>query len=130
MTTLPITVLAIDDEPNTLGVLRVVIEMDRPDWKFLTACDGETGIQTAEQEAVDFILLDIMMPGLDGIETCRRLRAIPKLATVPIVMFTALDTPERRKQSAAAGADDFWVKPIRPRVFIDAMEKLLAQKTA
>ncbi len=130
MTTMPITVLAIDDEPNTLGVLRIVIEIDRPDWKLLTAGDGETGIQTAEQEAVDFILLDIMMPGLDGIETCRRLRTIPKLASVPIVMFTALDTPERRKQSVAVGADDFWVKPFRPLVFIAAMEKLLAQKTA
>lgn len=130
MTTMPITVLAIDDEPNTLGVLQVMIEMDRPDWKLLTAYDGETGIQTAEQEAVDFILLDIMMPGLDGFETCRRLRAIPKLASVPIVMFTALDTPERRRQSAAVGADDFWVKPFRPLVFIAAMEKLLAQKTA
>ncbi len=130
MTTMPITVLAIDDEPNTLGVLRIVIEIDRPDWKLLTAGDGETGIQTAEQEAVDFILLDIMMPGLDGIETCRRLRTIPKLARVPIVMFTALDTPERRSQSATVGADDFWVKPFRPLVFIAAMEKLLAQKTA
>jgi two-component system cell cycle response regulator len=127
---MPITVLAIDDEPNTLGVLQIMIEMDRPDWRFLTAYDGETGIQIAEQEAVDFILLDIMMPGLDGFETCRRLRASPKSAHVPIVMFTALDTPERRKQSTVVGADDFWVKPFRPGVFIGAMEKIIAQKTA
>ncbi len=128
--TTPITILAIDDEPNTLGVLKILIEMERPEWRFLTAYDGATGIETAEQEDIDFILLDIMMPGLDGFETCRRLRASPKTAHVPIVMFTALDTPERRKQSAEVGADDFWVKPFRPGIFIEAMEKIIEQKKA
>lgn len=125
-----ITILAIDDEPNTLGVIKLLVEMERPDWRFLTAYDGETGIQIAEQEDVDFILLDIMMPGLDGFETCRRLRAGPKAASVPIVMFTALDTSERRKQSAEVGADDFWVKPFRLGSFVGAVEKIIEQKTA
>ncbi len=125
---MPITILAIDDEPSTLSILEITIQINRPDWKFLKAYDGESGIQLAEREAVDFILLDIMMPGLDGFETCRRLRANSKLAHVPIVMFTALDTPERRRQSAEVGADDFWVKPFRPGVFIAAMEKMLDEK--
>ncbi len=127
---MPVTVLAIDDEPSTLDMLRIMLEIDRPDWILLTAYDGETGIQLAETEKVDFILLDIMMPGLDGFETCQRLRAIPKLAQVPIAMFTALDTPERRKQSAAVGANDFWVKPFRPGQLVAKIEKILNEQNS
>ena len=127
---MPITVLAIDDEPSTLDMLRIMLEIDRPDWKLLTAYDGETGIQLAETEKVDFILLDIMMPGLDGFETCQRLRAIPKLAQAPIVMFTALDTPERRKQSTVVGANDFWVKPFRPGQLVAKIEKMLTEQSS
>ncbi len=124
------SILAIDDEPNTLSILQIMLELDRPTWKFFAAYDGESGIKIAEQESIDFVLLDIMMPGLDGFETCRRLRALPKMANVPIVMFTALDTPERRKQATLVGANDFWVKPFRPGIFVARMEKFLLPKTA
>ena len=124
------TILAIDDEPSTLSILQIMLELDRPSWKFLAAYDGEAGIKIAERERIDFVLLDIMMPGLNGFETCRHLRALPHMADVPIVMFTALDTPERREQANLVGANDFWIKPFQPGVFIAQMEKILTPKPA
>jgi two-component system cell cycle response regulator len=65
------------------------------------------------------------MPGMDGIEVCKRLRQIPNTAHKPIVMLTALDTPQRREQSTAAGATDFWVKPFKPSVMVKDIARII-----
>ena len=122
---MPINFLFVDDEPNTVNVVKMLIELDRSEWIFHAAYDGETALTIAEQTPIDFVLLDISMPGMDGIEVCKRLRQMPSMTHKPIVMLTALDTPQRREQSKAAGATDFWVKPFKPMTIVKDIVKIL-----
>jgi two-component system cell cycle response regulator len=127
---MPINFLFVDDEPNTVNVVKMLIELDRPEWIFHSAYDGETALAIAEQTPIDFVLLDISMPGMDGIEVCKRLRQMPNTAHRPIVMLTALDTLQRREQSKVAGATDFWVKPFKPTTIVKDIAKILEDHQA
>ena len=128
---MPIHFLFVDDEPNTVNVVKMLIELEQPEWIFHAAYDGETALTIAEQTPIDFVLLDISMPGMDGIEVCKRLRQMPSTARKPIVMLTALDTPQRREQSKAAGATDFWVKPFKPTTIVKDIVRIIdAHQTA
>jgi CheY-like chemotaxis protein len=122
---MPIHIMFVDDEPNTVNVVQMLIELDQPEWTFHPAYDGEQALEIARQTPLDFVLLDISMPGMDGIEVCKRLRQLPNAAQTPIVMLTALDTPQRREQSKVAGADDFWVKPFRPTQLSKDIAKII-----
>ena len=122
---MPINIMFVDDEPNTVNLVKLLVELDQPEWIFHPAYDGETALAIAEQTSIDFVLLDISMPGMDGIEVCRRLRQMPNTAQTPIVMLTALDTPQRREQSRAAGATDFWVKPYKPTAIVKDIAKIM-----
>jgi CheY-like chemotaxis protein len=127
---MPIQIMFVDDESNTVKVVKMMIELDRPEWIFHAAYDGAQALEIAAHTPLDFVLLDISMPGMDGIEVCKRLRQMPNTAQTPIVMLTALDTPQRREQSKAAGADDFWVKPFRPAQLSKDMAKLIEARAA
>jgi CheY-like chemotaxis protein len=127
---MPIHVLFVDDEPNTVNVVKMVIGLDQPEWVFHAAYDGAQALQIARQIPLDFVLLDISMPGMDGIELCRRLRQLPATAQTPIVMLTALDTPQRREQSRAAGADDFWLKPFKPSQLAKDIARIIKARAA
>jgi CheY-like chemotaxis protein len=122
---MPTAIMVVDDEPHTINLLRIVIEMNRPDWVFHAARDGGQALEIAARHHLDCILLDISMPGMDGIEACRRLRAMPHTVNTPIAMLTALDTPQRREQSQEVGATDFWVKPFGPTQLIADIERLI-----
>jgi CheY-like chemotaxis protein len=122
---MPINIMFVDDEPNTVNVVKLLVELDQPDWIFHAAYDGESALKIAAQMSIDFVLLDISMPGMDGIEVCKRLRDMPATARIPIVMLTALDTPQRRVQSKAAGATDFWVKPFKPTSLVKDIVKVI-----
>ncbi len=127
---MPINFLFVDDEPNTVNLVKMLIELDRPEWIFHAAYNGETALTIAAQTPIDFVLLDISMPGMDGVEVCKRLRQMPGMAQKPVVMLTALDTPQRREQSKAAGATDFWVKPFKPTTIVKDIVKIMdAQQT-
>ena len=122
---MPINLMYVDDEPNTVNVVKLLVELDQPEWIFHSAYDGEMALAIARQTPLDFVLLDISMPGMDGIEVCQRLRQMPNMAQMPIVMLTALDTPQRRAQSTAAGATDFWVKPFKPTRLVKDIAKII-----
>jgi CheY-like chemotaxis protein len=122
---MPINIMFVDDEPNTVSVVKLLVEIDQPEWIFHEAYDGPTALSIAEQTPLDFVLLDISMQGMDGIEVCRRLRQLPNTERTPIVMLTALDTPQRREQSAAAGATDFWVKPFKPMMIVKDIAQMI-----
>jgi CheY-like chemotaxis protein len=124
---MPIHIMFVDDEPNTVSVVKMVIGLAQPEWIFHAAYDGAQALEIAGQVPLDFVLLDISMPGMDGIEVCKRLRRLPNTAQTPIVMLTALDTPQRREQSKAAGADDFWVKPFKPSQLSRDIAKIINQ---
>jgi CheY-like chemotaxis protein len=124
---MPINIMFVDDEPNTVSVVKLLVEIDQPEWIFHEAYDGLTALSIAERTPLDFVLLDISMQGMDGIEVCRRLRQLPNTARRPIVMLTALDTPERRAQSLAAGANDFWIKPFKPMTLVKDIAKVIEE---
>ena len=122
-----LSILAVDDEPATLKMLRLMLKLKRPEWTFHTAEDGPRALDLVANQPVDCVLLDISMPGMDGLEVCERMRALPHMAAVPIVIFTALDTPDRREKAAAAGATAFWLKTFQATEFVPEIEKLVAQ---
>ncbi|MCS6910213.1 MAG: response regulator [Anaerolineales bacterium] len=102
-------VLVVDDQPNNLNTLQALLAPLGLNLAF--AADGPQALHQAAALQPDLILLDVMMPGMDGFEVCRRLRADPVLAEVPIIMVTALDDRESLLRGIEAGADDFVTKP-------------------
>ena len=103
-------VLIVDDEPTAMSTLEAILAGDG--YQLDYASSGRIALEKAEQLQPDLILLDVMMPGMNGYEVCRRLRATPKLAEVPIIILTALDDRTSRLQGIEAGADDFLLKPV------------------
>jgi CheY-like chemotaxis protein len=127
---MPIHIMFVDDEPNTVNIMKMLFEIDRPEWTFHGVYDGESALEVARKTSIDFVLLDISMPGMDGIEVCRRLRQMPNTAQTPIVMLTALDTPQRREQSKSAGATNFWVKPFKPSNIVKDIAQIIEDQRA
>ncbi|HEY84338.1 MAG TPA: response regulator [Chloroflexi bacterium] len=106
------TVLVVDDWPDGRKLLKRMLEFDG--YQLLFAGNGPEALEKAETFSPDVVLLDVMMPGMDGFEVCRRLRANPRLAEIPVVIVTALDDKASRLQGIEAGADDFVSKPFDP----------------
>ena len=107
---MPARVLIVDDIPANVRLLQAKLEAEYYD--VLTAHDGREAIRLAEQAQPDLILLDVMMPGIDGFVVCRELKDSPETCHIPIVLLTALDGREDRLSGLEAGADDFLTKPV------------------
>ena len=103
-------ILCVDDEPAIREFLHRVLTDEG--YQVLTAGDGLEALPVAVKEQPDLILLDIMMPNLNGMETCKRLRERPTTRNIRIIILTAYDTRDRLEEAIAAGADDFLGKPI------------------
>jgi signal transduction histidine kinase len=103
------TVLIVDDDPTARETLVAMLEGEN--YELQLAKDGIQTLQMLEQLQPDLILLDVMMPGMDGFEVCRRIRATPQLAEVPLILLTALDDRESLLKGIESGADDFISKP-------------------
>ncbi|MEO0340250.1 MAG: response regulator transcription factor, partial [Bacteroidota bacterium] len=119
----PIKILVVDDEPDILDILSYTLEKEG--YKVLTAGDGKEGIQVAERENPNLIILDIMMPKMDGVEVCRKLRAIPAFDKTIITFLTAREEDYSQIAALEVGGDDYITKPIRPRVFLTRVKALL-----
>lgn len=110
----PAHVLVIEDDPSVLDVVRRYLERDGH--RITTCPDGESGLALAAGDPPDLVVLDLMLPGIDGLEVCRRLRADPRLgARVAVVMLTALGEEDDRLAGLLVGADDYVTKPFSPR---------------
>ncbi|QRM42261.1 PleD family two-component system response regulator [Rhizobium sp. BG4] len=120
-------ILVVDDIPANVKLLeaRLVAEY----FDVLTAADGYEALAICERNQVDIILLDVMMPGLNGFEVCERLKANQKTSHIPVVMVTALDQPADRVRGLKAGADDFLTKPVNDLQLISRVKSLLRLKT-
>ena len=104
------TVLIIEDDPNVVELTRIYLELDG--YRVLAANDGVRGLELAREELPSLIILDLMLPRLDGMEVCRALRAE---SSVPIIMLTALVEEDDRLAGLDLGADDYVTKPFSPR---------------
>nr|AAD28578.1 putative response regulator CelR2 [Rhizobium leguminosarum bv. trifolii] len=120
-------ILVVDDIPANVKLLEARLLAEYFD--VMTAADGYTALAICERNQVDLILLDIMMPGIDGFEVCERLKASQKTAHIPVVMVTALDQPTDRVRGLKAGADDFLTKPVNDLQLISRVKSLLRLKT-
>ncbi len=116
-------ILIVDDEPDILEFLEY--NLKKEGFLVLTASDGEEGIEVAEKENPDLIILDIMMPKMDGIEVCRILRSKPQFEKTLITFLTAREEDFSQITALETGGDDYITKPIRPRVFISRIKALL-----
>ena len=120
-------ILVVDDlEPN-VRLLRAKLEAEY--FEVLSATSGFEAIEVACAEQPDLVLLDVMMPGMDGFEVCQRLKADSKTRHIPVVMVTALDQQEDRVNGLRAGADDFLTKPIDDVALLARVRSLLRLKT-
>ena len=105
--------LLVDDEPTNLQVLRHVLQAD---YRLLFATDGARALQVAREQLPQLILLDIMMPGMDGYAVCRALKADPATAGIPVIFITALDDSQDETAGFDVGAVDYITKPVSPPV--------------
>ena len=117
------TVLVIEDEADILEVLQY--NLAREGYRVLTSRDGEHGLALVRRENPDLVLLDLMLPGLDGIEVCRRLQQDPTTATIPVVMVTAKGEEGDVVLGLQIGADDYVTKPFSPKELIARVKAVL-----
>ncbi|WP_374673175.1 response regulator transcription factor [Ideonella sp.] len=115
-------ILIIDDHPDIRRLVRLTLEFE--DHQIMEAVDGRIGLEAARQWKPDIVLLDVMMPGMDGLETCRRLKAEPALAHTRVVLLTARGSSADRSAGLAAGADEYVVKPFSPLTLLQLVDQL------
>ena len=119
-------VLVVDDVPANVKLLEAKLTNEYYD--VITAKDGFEAIEQTKSKKPDLILLDVMMPGIDGFETCRRLKQDPDVSHIPVVMVTALSEPSDRVAGLEAGADDFITKPINDTALFARVRSLVRIK--
>ncbi len=119
-------VLVVDDILPNVKLLEAKLSSEYYD--VLTAVSGEEALRRAENDSPDIILLDVMMPGMDGFEVCRRIKQNPTLAHIPVVMVTALTDSEDRVRGLEAGADDFLSKPVNDTALMARVRSLVRLK--
>lgn len=120
-------ILVVDDIPANVKLLEARLTAEYFD--VVTAVDGFEALEICDRDAIDIVLLDVMMPGMDGFEVCRRLKSDPGTSHVPIVMVTALDRASDRIAGLEAGADDFLTKPVKVLQLLSRVRSLVRLKS-
>ncbi len=123
MTAAPAKILLVDDEPDILEILE--FNLRKEGFEVATAGNGEEGLRLARKLRPDLIVLDIMMPVMDGVEVCRQLRADSDFDNTVITFLTAREEDYSQIAALDIGGDDYITKPIRPRVLISRVKALL-----
>src|SRR5512134_3696308 len=121
-------VLVVDDILANVKLLEARLAAEY--FEVLTAHSGREALEICARERVDVMLLDVMMPGMDGFEVCRRLKADPATHHLPVVMVTALDQPSDRVQGLESGADDFLTKPVDDIALVTRVKNLARLKVS
>ena len=121
-------ILVVDDEIYIVHILDFSLGMEG--YEVLTALDGEQAIEKARAEKPDLIVLDIMMPKLDGYETCKLLKAGETTKDIPIILLSAKGRNVDQKIGFEVGADDYITKPFSPRKLVERINAILGQGTS
>jgi len=120
-------ILVVDDQPLNIELLEAYLVPQG--YEILNAGDGEAALTTIGKKPVDLVLLDVMMPKIDGFEVCRRIKADERLRNIPVIMITALSEKEDRIKGIEAGAEDFISKPVDKGEVLARVRMLLKMKT-
>jgi phosphate regulon transcriptional regulator PhoB len=116
-------ILIVEDEKDIVRMLEY--NLKKEGFKTLSARDGEDAVSLSEKECPDLILLDLMLPGMDGLEVCKKLKSEKKTAAIPIIMLTAKSQESDKIVGLELGADDYVTKPFSPRELIARIKALL-----
>lgn len=117
------TILLVDDDPDIREF--VTFNLEKEGYHVVTAKDGAEGVEAVKKHRPDLVLLDVMMPGMDGIEACEAIRATPDIAPTLIAFLSARGEDYSQVAGFDAGADDYITKPIRPKVLVSRVKALL-----
>ena len=116
-------IVVVEDEEDILDI--IIYNLNRDGYEVLGANDGSSGLDLVTREAPDLVLLDIMLPGLDGIEVCRRMKSESKTARIPIIMVSARGEESDVVLGLGLGADDYISKPFKPRELVARVKAVL-----
>ena len=120
------TVLIVEDNDKNMKLARDVLQAKG--YQTLEAITGEDGVKLARERKPDLVLMDIQLPGINGIEAFRQIRADASTSRIPVVALTASVTPTDRSAIAAAGFDAFLSKPINLKEFLDTVKRMVEKK--
>jgi len=123
-----IRVLVVDDNFVNVRLLEELLKS--ASYEVTTATSGEAALEKLAQSRPDIVLLDVMMPVMDGYEVCRRIRQDEKTAQLPVIMVTALDKESDREMALAAGANEFLSKPVEDNLLLPAIRRILQNAQA
>jgi two-component system alkaline phosphatase synthesis response regulator PhoP len=121
-------ILVVDDEIYIVHILDFSLGMEG--YEVITALDGEQALEKLRTEKPDLIVLDIMMPKLDGYEVCKSVKANPETAHIPVILLSAKGRNVDQKMGFDVGADDYITKPFSPRKLVERINQLLGQTVA
>ncbi len=117
------TILVVDDNERNRYLVSFILEKNG--FGVVTANDGSDGVETAREERVDLIIMDIKMPRMDGYEATSRIKELEGYQSVPIIALTSYAMAGDKKKAVAAGCDGYIAKPINPETFMDEIRKFL-----
>lgn len=117
-------ILVIDDNSNIRMLVTTTLRAN-PDYHVMEADNGVAGLEIAGREIPDLILLDVRMPGMDGLQVCRLLKSSPTTSKIKIILLTGLEDDEDRQRGKEACADDYFTKPFRPTALLRKISEML-----
>lgn len=122
------SVLVVDDEPMTRNLLRMMLSY--AGYRIYEAEDGVDALEKIKQYTPDIVILDVMMPNMDGIDVCKQIRQDKSTVELPVIMLSAYTQPTAVEAGLAAGADKYLTKPISRKVLLEHVEALLMETAA
>lgn len=117
------TILVVDDSPTEIHILKGIIE--GAGYNFISAGDGESGIEEAKSSRPDLILMDVVMPGLNGFQATRQLNRAPETTDIPVILVTTKDQETDRAWGLRQGAREYVVKPVAPEDLLEKIKSVL-----
>jgi DNA-binding response OmpR family regulator len=121
-------ILVVDDDPNVFELVQLYVESENVE--VLQALDAYAGLDLAVRQIPDIVVLDVMMPGMDGLEMCRLLRETPRISDTVVVILSAKAEPDDIAAGYQAGADEYVTKPFEPKQLAELLEEMMPEPSS